>query len=747
MINKIYILIISLFFIQACGLSHDGSDSRVEELLAKMTIEEKIGQMAQINGFNGDVPNELKENIKAGRIGSILNEVNVKTVNEIQRIAIEESRLGIPLLIGRDVVHGFKTAFPIPLGLAATWNPEIVKKGSEVAAAEASSSGVNWTFAPMIDISRDSRWGRIAESFGEDPYLVSQMAIASTQGFQGDENTTFANGKIAACAKHFVGYGAAEGGRDYNTTLIPERELRDVYLPPFKAAVDAGIMTFMTGFNDLNGIPASGNQFLFKDILREEWQFDGMVVSDWASISEMIAHGFAADEKDAALKAINAGVDMEMASRCYFENLTDLVNNDAINENLLDNAVRNILQTKFKLGLFDNPYVPEEKQNIFGEEESLEAALLAAEQSVVLLKNENQLLPLSKEINSVAVIGPMSHEKYEQSGTWNFDGDSLYSVTPLEGIKEILGSRKVTYAKGLKYSRDKSKAGFNNAIKAAKNSDAIILCLGEEAIISGEAHCRAHIDLPGAQTELVNEIAKLNKPVIMVVMAGRALCIGDEISKSNAVLYAWHPGCMGGKAIANLIFGDVVPSGKLPITFPKSVGQIPMHYNHKPCGRPVNPSNWLSIDDIPVKTYQTSLGNTSHYLDDGFTPLFPFGYGLSYTTFEYSDLKIQTPILKANEEVKLSFTLKNTGDFEAEEVAQIYIRDLVGNVTRPVRELKAFERVKLAPNQEKQISITIPANELAFHNQAVEKVVESGLFKVWVGGDSNANLENSFEIK
>jgi len=341
----------------------------------------------------------------------------------------------------------------------------------------------------------------------------------------------------------------------------------------------------------------------------------------------------------------------------------------------------------------------------------------------------------------------MSHEKYEQGGTWNFDGDSLYSVTPLEGIKEILGDRKVKYVKGLNYSRDNSKSGFDVAIKAAKNSDVVVLCLGEEAIISGEAHCRAHIDLPGAQTELVNEIAKLNKPVVMIVMAGRALCIGEEVSKSNAVLYAWHPGCMGGKALASLIFGDAVPSGKLPITFPKSVGQIPMHYNHKPCGRPVDPANWLSIDDIPVKTYQTSLGNTSHYLDEGFTPLFPFGYGLSYTTFEYSNLIIETPLLSANEEVKLSFTLKNSGKIEAEEVAQIYIRDVVGNVTRPVRELKAFRRVKLTPNQEKQISITIPASELAFYNQAIEKVVEAGLFKVWVGGDSNANLENSFEIK
>jgi len=744
---RIYFFIVSLIFLQACGHSKEGSDPRIEELIGKMTIEEKIGQMAQINGFGGQIPDELKESIKAGRIGSILNEVNVETLNEIQRIAIEESRLGIPLLIGRDVVHGFKTSFPIPLGLAATWNPQIVRKGSEIAAAEASSSGVNWTFAPMIDIARDSRWGRIAESFGEDPYLVSQMAIASTKGFQGEANTTFANGKIAACAKHFAGYGAAEGGRDYNTTLIPEGELRDVYLPPFKAAVDAGIMTFMTGFNDLNGVPASGNQFLFKKVLREEWKFDGMVVSDWASIHEMLAHGFAADEKDAAQKAINAGVDMEMASRCYFENLNQLVSSGAITEDLLDNAVRNILQLKFKLGLFENPYVPEEKQNIFGKEESFKAALKAAEQSVVLLKNENQILPLSKDINSVAVIGPMSHEKYEQGGTWNFDGDSLYAVTPLEGIKEILGDRKVKYVKGLKYSRDKSTRGFNKAIKAAQNSDAVILCLGEEAIISGEAHCRAHIDLPGSQAELVHEIAKLNKPVIMVVMAGRALCIVDEINKSDAILYAWHPGCMGGKAVANLIFGDAVPSGKLPITFPKSVGQIPMHYNHKPCGRPVDPSNWLSIDDIPVKTYQTSLGNTSHYLDDGYTPLFPFGFGLSYTTFEYSNLKVETPMLNANEDVKLSFTLKNTGDFKAEEVAQVYIRDMVGNVTRPVRELKAFKRVKLTPGQEKQISISIPASDLAFHNQSMEKVVEAGLFNVWVGGDSNASLEESFEIK
>jgi len=731
---------------QACQPASSDSDQKVEALLSEMTREEKFGQMCQINGFSGQIPEQFAENLKAGKIGSVLNIVDVESINELQRIAIEESRLGIPLLIGRDVVHGFKTMFPIPLGLAATWNPEVVKHGARVSALEASSSGINWTFAPMIDISRDSRWGRIAESFGEDPYLVSQMGVAMTHGFQGDVNLDFSQGSIAACAKHFVGYGAAEGGRDYNTTLIPERELRDVYFDPFQAVTKAGIRTFMTGFNDLNGIPASGNQFLFRQVLRDEWQFDGMVVSDWASIHEMISHGFVENEKEAALKAIQAGVDMEMASTCYTNHLPELLKEDAFDEKLVDNAVRNILKLKFDLGLFKNPYVSEEKQNEFAKESYLKASQKAAEQSVVLLKNEKQALPLSTALKNVAVIGPMAHQKYEQLGTWTFDGDTLLSVTPLEGIQNLLGSERVHFAEGLTYTRDKNMTGFTRAKKMAEAADAVVVCVGEEAILSGEAHSRAHINLPGAQEELIKELSKTGKPIILVVMAGRALTIGDISEYADAVLYAWHPGTMGGPALANLLFGKAVPSGKLPVTFPKAVGQIPMHYNHKNCGRPVNPKDWVGIDDIPVKCPQTSLGNTSHYIDEGYHALYPFGYGLSYSKFEYTDLKVETPVLKLIDELKVSAVISNAGAFDADEVVQLYVRDLVGDVTRPVRELKGFKRVHLKSGESRRISFSLNTSELDFHNQKMEKVVEPGAFKLWIGGDSNADLEGDFKI-
>ena len=747
MVNRFYVLGICLCLLQSCVSSLSANDQKIEKLLSQMTIDEKIGQMCQINGFSGQIPDKIKEEIKAGNVGSILNEVDVKTVNEIQKTAVEESRLGIPLLIGRDVVHGFKTIFPIPLGQAATWNPEIVKKGAGIAAQEASLAGVNWTFAPMIDIARDSRWGRIAESFGEDPYLVSKMAVASTEGFQGTNGSLFSNGKIAACAKHFAGYGAAEGGRDYNTTLIPEGELRDVYFKSFKAAKDAGIRTFMTGFNDLNGVPASGNQFLFRKVLREEWQFDGMVVSDWASIHELISHGFSSDEKDAAKKALIAGVDMEMASTCYKNHIKELLDEGLINIDLVDDAVRNILRIKIELGLFEHPYVDENGQGEIGEKDIEKAALEAAEQSIVLLKNKNKLLPLSTKINSVAVIGPMAHEKYEQLGTWSFDADSLLSITPLEGIRNLLGNAKVNFAKGLKYTRDKNSDGFKQAIKAAKSSDVVVVCVGEEAILSGEAHCRARLDLPGIQKELIQEISETGKPVVLIVMAGRALSIGDVYENADAVLYAWHPGTMGGTALANILFGKVSPSGKLPVTMPKSVGQIPMHYNHKNSGRPVDPNNWPSIDKIPVKAYQTSLGNTSHYMDEGFEPLYPFGFGLSYTDFEYSDLRIETPVIARTEELNVSVLLSNKGERTAEEVVQVYIRDLVGDVTRPVRELKAFDRVKLKAGEAKRVSFTIPASELSFHNQQMTNVVEPGKFMLWIGGNSNADLGAEFAVK
>lgn len=747
--NYLSISIVMLLLLSGCAGEKNGNlkmkDAKILDLIEQMTLEEKIGQMQQVNGLGGKITDELKQNIIAGNIGSILNEVDVKTVNEIQRIALEESRLGIPIIIARDVIHGFKTVFPIPLGQAATWNPAIVKEGARVAAREAWSAGVNWTFAPMIDISRDARWGRIAESCGEDPYLTSLMGVAMVEGFQGENLSD--DGSILACAKHFAGYGAAEGGRDYNTTLIPEGELRNIYLKSFKAAKEAGVGSFMSGFNDLNGVPVTGNPFLLRQVLRDEWNFEGFVVSDWASITEMIAHGFAADEKDAGLKAIKAGVDMEMATTSYKAHLPELINEKLIDEKLLDEAVYRILKIKFDLGLFEDPYVKEQDQNQFALPEYLEAAKLAATQSMVLLKNEKNILPFSKGINKVAVIGPMANQKYEQLGTWIFDGDSDLSITPLEALKSELGENRVLFSEGLNYSRSKDKTKFKEAVRAAKQSDVVVMCLGEESILSGEAHCRASIDLPGAQEELLETIAETGKPIILLVLAGRPLAIGEAEKFADAVLYGFHPGTMTGPALADLLMGVANPSGKLPVTFPKSAGQIPFYYNHKNTGRPADENTWTNIDDIPLGTQQTSLGNNSHHLDLGYEPLYPFGFGLSYSTFEYKNLKLETPNVAMGGNVVASVTLENTGNFTGEEVVQLYIRDLVGSVTRPVKELKGFKRIQLKPGESQKITFTLNTSELAFYNQQMEEVTEPGEFYLWIGGSSDATLQEAFVVE
>uniref|UniRef100_UPI00321672CB beta-glucosidase BglX n=1 Tax=uncultured Draconibacterium sp. TaxID=1573823 RepID=UPI00321672CB len=742
-------IVSALLILTGCLNQHAGregmNDKKIHDLIKQMTLEEKIGQMQQISGFNGQIPDHLKQDIIDGKIGSIINEVDVKTINEMQRIALEESRLGIPLIIGRDVIHGFKTVFPIPLGQAATWNPELVKKSAGVAAKEAWSSGVNWTFAPMIDISRDARWGRIAESCGEDPYLTSVMGVAMVEGFQGKNLSD--NGTILACAKHFAGYGAAEGGRDYNTTLIPENELRNVYLKSFKAAEEAGVGSFMSGFNDLNGVPATGNRFLLKKVLRDEWNFNGFVVSDWASVTEMISHGFAANPKDAAYKAITAGVDMEMTSESYKMHMKELVDEGKVDKKLLDDAVYRILKIKFDLGLFEDPYVKVEDQNKFALPEYLDVAKKAATQSMVLLKNENHILPLTNNINKVAVIGPMANQKYEQLGTWIFDGDSDLTVTPLEALRSKLGADKVVFAEGLKYTRSKDKADFAQAANTAQQADIVVMCLGEEAILSGEAHCRASIDLPGVQKELLEAVSKAGKPIVLVVMAGRPLAIGEASTYADAVLYAFHPGTMGGPALVDLLMGISNPSAKLPVSFPKSAGQIPIYYNHKNTGRPVDPKSWVCIDDIPLNSTQTSLGNTSHYLDLGFAPLYPFGFGLSYTTFEYKNLSIEIPKVKLGDDVVASVMLENTGNFVGEEVVQLYIRDLTGSVTRPVKELKGFKRVLLKPGESQKVSFKINTSELAFYNQEMEEVTEPGEFYLWIGGSSDARLRADFVVE
>lgn len=726
-----------------CGQPQDNNteiENKVEALLQKMTMEEKLGQMNQLSPWDFE---ELAARVRKGEVGSILNVVNPEEINKIQKIAVEESRLGIPILVSRDVIHGYKTIFPIPLGQAATFNPQIAEDGARVAAIEASADGIRWTFAPMIDISRDPRWGRIAESCGEDPYLSSVMGAAMIKGYQGDSlNDPTA---IAACAKHFVAYGAAEGGKDYNSTFIPERVLRNVYLPPFKTAVEAGCATFMTSFNDNDGVPSTANKFVLKDVLRDEWKYDGMVVTDWASAAEMINHGFCVDGKDAAEKSVNAGVDMEMVSETFIKNLKQSVAEKKVSMETIDNAVRNILRLKFRLGLFENPYVVT-PQTVKYADAHLQIAKTAAEQSVILLKNDAQTLPFTDKVKTVAVVGPMADAPYEQMGTWVFDGEKEHTQTPLKAIREMYGDKvNVIFEQGLAYSRDKNVSGIAKAVNAARRADVVVCFVGEESILSGEAHSLANLDLQGAQSQLIKSLAATGKPVVTVVMAGRQLTISDEVEVSDAVLYSFHPGTMGGPAIADILFGKVNPSGKTPVTFPRMTGQAPIYYAHNNTGRPANPTEML-IDEIPVEAGQTSVGCRSFYLDAGNSPLFPFGYGLSYTNFEYSDLKLASDKLTVDGEVNVSVNLKNVGKYDGTEVVQLYVQDKVGSVTRPVKELKAFQRVELKAGESKTVTFTLPVSDLAFWRYDMTYGVEPGDFKLWVGTNSAEGLSADFTV-
>ncbi len=721
-------------------------ERRISDLLGEMTLTEKVGQMSQVNSADGTIPDEFRQSIRGGAIGSILNEVRVEVVNELQRIAVKESRLGIPLLIGRDVIHGFRTVFPIPLGQAATFNPDVVRQGARVAAQEAASMGVNWTFAPMIDISRDPRWGRIAESLGEDPHLSGVVGAAMVEGFQGDDLAR--GGSIAACAKHFAGYGACESGRDYNTTNIPENELRNVHLPPFKAVLDAGVATFMASFSDLNGVPATGNEFLMKGILRNEWQFSGLVVSDWDSVRQLSVHGFTENDRAAAYEAANAGIDMEMASTTYRDNLASLIDEGRITVSQIDEMVGNILRTKFRLGLFENAHTNPANFPSIANPDNLETAKLSALQSSVLLKNNNRTLPLHRErLNSLAIIGPLADAPYEQLGTWIFDGDPALSRTPLQAIVEAAGNAfDIHYSRAVETTRSKSTGGFAEAVEAAKAADAVVLFLGEESILSGEAHSRAVIDLPGVQAQLVREISETGKPLIAVIMAGRPLTLANIVERVDAILYVWHPGTMGGPAIADLLFGVESPSGKLPVTFPRMVGQVPIYYAHKNTGKPATPESFVHIDDIDADAPQTSFGMTSFHLDAGYTPLFPFGYGLSYTRFEYRDIKTSADEIRTGDAVTVSAVVTNVGDFEADEVVQLYVRDLVGNVTRPVKELKGFQRLRLKPGENQTILFDLHTDNLAFYGRDMRLMTEPGDFYVWIGGSSDADLRTEFRI-
>ena len=730
-----------MFSLTAFAQQSEGE--RVEALLQQMTLQEKIGQLNQLSvgGFDPNAAGMMR----AGMVGSILNECNPKVLNRYQKAAVEESRLGIPLIISRDVIHGFKTMFPIPLGLAATFDPELVEQGARVAAVEATASGIRWTFSPMLDIARDPRWGRIAEGSGEDTYLDAQMGVAMVKGYQGE---TIDNTSMAACVKHFVAYGAAEGGRDYNSTGITERTLRNVYLPPFEACVKAGAMTLMTSFNDNDGVPSTGNGFLVNDVLRGEWGFDGFVVSDWASIYEMVNHGFAEDNKRAGEIAFNAGVDMDMMSYSYISHMEELINEGKVSMETLDNAVRNILRIKVRLGLFENPYIDEEKvESTFYSAEALEAARKSAVESAVLLTN-NGVLPLNKsKVKTVLVTGPMADAPHDQLGTWTFDGDPAHTVTPLKAIRDLYGKDvKVIYEPGLTFTREFNENGIAKAVKAAKKADVILAFMGEEAIMSGEAHCLTDITLKGDQRALIEALHKTGKPVVLNIMAGRPLELDFEIANSDAILYSFHPGTMGGPAIAQLIFGDETPSGKTPITFPKNVGQIPIYYNHNMTGRPYNGTETM-LYDIPLRAGQTSLGNTSYWLDTTFEPEFPFGYGLTYTEFEYSEPSIEMTEYGADDVIRACVTLKNTGKSEATEVVQLYVRDMVGSVTRPVKELKGFQRVTVAPGESVTVRFELPVQDLAFYGIDMVKKVEPGKFQLWIAGDSASGKPVEFEVK
>ena len=722
--------------------SHDAVDSRVESLLSQMTLQEKIGQLNQLSvtGYNDDMAGQ----IRAGKVGSILNEVEPEVINAYQKVAVEESRLGIPLLVARDVIHGFKTIYPIPLGLAATFDPELVREGAALTAKETVAQGVRWTFSPMLDISRDPRWGRIAESSGEDTYLDTRMGVAMVKGYQGE---SLDSASLAACVKHFVAYGAAEGGRDYNSTDVSERNLRNYYLPPFEACVEAGAATLMTSFNDNDGIPSTANTYLLRNVLRDEWGFDGLVVSDWASISEMIAHGYARDNRHAGELAFNAGVDMDMMSYSYISHLEELLDEDKVSMKQIDDAVRNVLRLKIRLGLFDVPYVDAGKAaEALYTQEALDAAYRSALESAVLLTNDG-VLPLDcDKAGTVLVTGPMSDAPHDQLGTWTFDGEASHTVTPLQAIRDIYGSKvKVIYEPGLAYCRDFDRSGIAKAVAAARRADVILAFLGEEAIMSGEAHCLAETTLKGAQRELLEALKSTGKPLAVSIMAGRPLVLDKEVENSDAILFSFHPGTMGGPAIARLLFGDEVPSGKLPATFPASVGQIPVHYNHNNTGRPFRGMETM-LYDIPLKAGQTSLGNTTYWLDAGYGPLFPFGYGLSYTEFEYSAPVIDKNAYGMDDVIKVRVDVTNKGNRKAEEVVQLYIRDLVGSVTRPVRELKGFEKIEMEPGQTVAVEMELPVRELAFYGADMVRKVEPGDFLLWVAGDSASGTPVSFSV-
>ncbi|MDA0176329.1 MULTISPECIES: beta-glucosidase BglX [Mesoflavibacter] len=762
---KYYLLFLSAILFIGCNSNKETSlsldeiktskslsiDQKVEALLSKMTLEEKVGQMNQYNGFwdvTGPAPTEGEaekkyEHLRKGYVGSMINVKGVKDVMAVQKIAVEETRLGIPLIIGFDLIHGYKTVSPIPLAEAASWDLEAIEHSAKIAAAEAAASGINWTFAPMVDISRDARWGRVMEGAGEDPFLGAKIGVARVNGFQGkdlsDPNT------IAACAKHFAGYGFAESGKDYNTVDVGTSTLHNVILPPFKAVSDAGIKTFMNSFNELNGIPATGNSFFQRDILKNEWDFDGFIVSDWGSVAEMIPHGYAKDGKEAAKLAVNSGSDMDMESYLYVAHLVNLVNEGAVKESDIDDAVKRILKVKFELGLFDDPYKycnQQREKVVIGSKEANDAVLDMAKKSIVLLKNENNLLPLKKEGQKIAVIGALASDKSSPLGNWRLAADQNTAVSLLEGLEQY-PNNTITFSKGADLVLEEASfpmevkintsdtSGFAQAINVAKSADVVILALGEHGMQSGEGRSRANLDLPGVQQQLLEAVYKVNKNIVLVLQTGRPLAIEWADNHIPAIINAWHLGTQSGNAIAQVLYGDYNPSGKLPMTFPRNVNQVPIYYNYKNTGRPNLPG--------------PNLVFWSHYTDQTNLPLYPFGYGLSYTNFDYKNLVVDNTYA-IDQTVKVTLQVTNTGQVKGKEVVQLYLRDLFASVTRPVRELKGFELVELEPNQTKTITFTLSNDQLGFYDNNGKFKVENGDFEVFVGGSSLANLSKAFKL-
>ena len=708
-------------------------DPRVDSLIRIMTLDEKIGQMVLFTSdwdVTGPTIREgYLDDIRSGRCGNIFNAYTVDYIRELQRVAVEESRLGIPLMFGYDVVHGHKTIFPIPLGESCSWDLDLIRRSASAAAAEAAASGLNWTFAPMVDISVDPRWGRVSEGAGEDPYLGSLIAAARVKGFQGEN---LANPlTVLACVKHFAAYGAPFGGRDYNTVDMSERQFREFYMPPYKAGVDAGALSVMTAFNEYDGVPATGNQYLLKDLLKGEWNFQGFVVTDYTSINEMVHHGYARDEAEAGVKAVNAGVDMDLQGEVYFSYLRGLVDSGFVREKTIDNAVRRILNVKAKLGLFDDPYLycdRARENQVVSNPEIKALSRDAARRSMVLLKNEG-CLPFDRG-DRIAVIGELAASRRDLLGSWKAAGewDDMNSI--LDAVRAYNGAANVIYAEGCrKIGSDRS--GFSEAMDAVAQADKVLMVIGEDWDWSGEAASRTDIGVPGIQSELLKMIASAGKPVAVVLLNGRPLVLEEESKDADAILEAWYPGTMGAEAVTDIVFGQYNPSGKLTMTFPRSVGQIPVFYYEKNTGRPIY---------LPNDKYK------SKYLDSPNEPLYPFGYGLSYTDFKYSNLILSSPKMKKGHTIDATVTVTNIGSRTGEETVQLYIRDLIGSVTRPVKQLKGFQKLVLAPGESRTVTFTIDDEMLSFWRHDMTFGIEDGDFKVMVGGSSSDLLQTSFSL-